>query len=100
MNESADVTLYIVLKEGSTVNYNRTLVSWDDEIVLTAGGLPVEYTQNVGLSEDAEHSFSFRCEWSEVGSSGVGQGMIPVSVKEGKVSADLVVDSSGGITIM
>lgn len=95
----ADVTLVISLTENSTDNYTKTTVLWDDNVVLTSGGLPVEYTQTVDLAEDAAHKFSFRCERSENGSTKISEGMIPVLVEDGVVSADYEVHIGGGISI-
>lgn len=97
--DAANVTLVISLTENSTDNYTKTIVLWDDSVVLTAGGLPVEYTQTVDLTEDAAHKISFRCERSENGSSKISQGMIPVLVEDGVVFADYEVHSGGGISI-
>lgn len=99
LNDAANVTLVISLTENSTDNYTKTTVLWDDSIVLTAGGLPVEYTQTVDLSKDSTHKFSFKCERVEQGSDEISQGMIPVLVKDGVVYADYEVHIGGGISI-
>lgn len=99
INDSANVTVLITLMENSTVNYTSTVVYWDESLALSVAGLPVQYTQNVDLSGDSQHKFSFQCEY--LGSDGrkVGIGTLPVLVENGEVYADYVVSGNSGITI-
>lgn len=100
INDSANVTLSITLNDNSTANYTSTVVYWDDRQVLSTGGLPVKYTQNVELSKDADHKFSFQCErYGTGGNVNKGAGSLPVIVENGEVSADFIVSGNSGTSI-